>query len=104
MVDRTSIKKVDATLKLNALNEEIIEIVLLSKTYEINFTKEDQSYLRDFFKACIESALTENFEFEFKEDLSVKNEIVIRVARSYINDLNKEMKNCLEEINKSEDE
>ena len=99
MENNSSIKKVDAVLKMNSKNEEIIEIQL--NVYSFNFTKEDQSYLRDFFKVCILELLKEEFEFVFKKDESIKNEIIIRVSQEYIDDLNKELKSCLNEINKN---
>lgn len=101
MENNSSIKKVDAVLKMNSKNEEIIEIQLNGNVYSFNFTKEDQSYLRDFFKVCILELLKEEFEFVFKKDESIKNEIIIRVSQEYIDDLNKELKSCLNEINKN---
>ena len=101
MANEAVIKKIDALLRLNSSNEEIIEISLSTKIYEINFTKDDQSYLRDFFKDCIDALLKDSFELEFKSDGSVKNAVIIKVAEEYINDLNSEIKNCITEINKN---
>lgn len=104
MEKNNSIRKIDATLKMNSKNEEIIEIKLNDNVYSFNFTQEDQSYLRDFFKVCILELLNKEFEFTFKKDESVKNEIIIKVSQEYINDLNKELKSCIVEINKKANE
>ncbi len=100
MENDDDIKKISATLKMNSSNEEGIEITLTKKTYFISFVKEDQSYLRDFFKDCIDELLNHTFEFEFQKDESIKNEIIIKVSEDYIRDLNKELASCAAEINK----
>ena len=101
MESAKEIKKVEAVLRLNERNEEVIEICIAGNTYNLNFTKENQSYLRDFFKACIAELLKQEFQFVFKKDDSVKNEIIIKISEEYINDLNKELNSCLLEINKN---
>lgn len=100
MENNNMIKEVDAVLKMNEAGEEIIEIKLNGSTYSLNFTKEDQSYLRDFFKVCILELLKNEFELVLKKDDSVKNEIIVKVSEDYINDLNKELKICISEITK----
>lgn len=97
-------EKVKAVLKLNANNEEVIEIILDEQAFQINFTKEDQSELRDFFKFCIEKLLKEPFELEYSQDSSIDNQLIIKVAKEYINDLNTEIKQCLEDIVNNTDE
>ena len=97
-------KTIDAVLKINSSDEEVIEMAIGEEIYCLNFTKEDQSYLRDFFKKCIDELLKNPFVFEFKKDPSIKNEVLIKVASDYITDLNKELNNCIEEINRNSDE
>ena len=94
----TAIKEIEAVLKLNTRNEEVIEVVLNGIIYELNFTKEDQSYLRDFFKQTLEIALNDPFIFKFSNDGTVQNAIIIKVADEYIKELNTELANCLSEI------
>lgn len=101
MENNNLIKQVDAVLKMNKAGEEIIEIMLNGSTYSLNFTKEDQSYLRDFFKVCILELLKNEFKLVLKKDDSVKNEIIIKVSEDYINELNKELKSCFSEITKN---
>ena len=103
MESENKVKQITAVLKLNSSNEEIIEIPINGITYSLNFTKEDQTYLRDFFKVCINELFVNEFEFTLDVDDVVKNEIIIRVAKEYIHDLNNELKSCLAEINKKTD-
>ena len=104
MESESKVKQIITVLKLNSSNEEIIEIPFNGSTYSLNFTKEDQTYLRDFFKVCINELLVNEFEFTLNIDDAVKNEIIIRVAKEYIRDLNNELKSILAEINKEKND
>ena len=73
-------------------NKEVLYCRIDDNDYFLDFTNENQDYLRSFFNLIIHKLKYEKIQFVFDEDnSSIKNEMLISVSKEYINDLNTEI-------------
>lgn len=75
---------------------DIIELYF-DEILEINLSKNEQSDLKKVFANMVKSALKEKFEIKLDIDDSSCNQIIIAIAKGYIDELNKELKSLYEE-------
>lgn len=90
-------KIIKATLKHKAEDDTDVIELGFDNTIEINLSKNEQSNLREIFSNMLKNALAEKFNFELNIDNSSNNQIIIEIAKGYIEELNKELNNLYEE-------
>ncbi len=98
-MDTTSI---DFILKKDEAGHEIMECEIDGSSYQLDFTSENQDYLRGFFMAAIRHLQKEKFHFRYTKEEDFANTILEEVARDYISRLNMELDSVfggLEELN-----
>ena len=96
------ITSIDFTLKRNDDGCEIMECKIDGNTFQLDFTSENQDYLRGFFMAAIRHLRKEKFHFRYTKEEDFANTILEEVARDYISRLNMELDSVfggLEELN-----
>ena len=100
-MENTDITSIDFILKKSSDNREIMECRLNDNTYELDFTSDNQDYLRSFFMAVISKLQTEKFCFKYVKDENFSNTILEEVANDYVSHLNMELESVaagLEEL------
>ena len=96
------ITSIDFTLKRNDDGCEIMECIIDGNTFQLDFTSENQDYLRGFFMAAIRHLQKERFHFQYNKADDFTNAILEEVARDYISRLNSELDSVfggLQELN-----
>ena len=97
----TDTTSIDFTLKKNDDSHEILECKLDENTYQLDFTSDNQDYLRNFFMASIRHLQKERFHFRYVKEDGFSNAILEEVASDYVAHLNMELDsvfNGLEEL------
>ena len=98
-------KTINVSLTINSLNEEVLKFIFDSLEYELNFVSEDQTCIRNLFKSLLENIYKfDDFEITYSVDEQVKNDTIKKVAKGYVDDLEKEIKSCILEIKKRRNE
>ena len=98
-MDTTSI---DFILKRSDDGREIMECVLEESVFQLDFTSDNQDYLRSFFMAAIRRLQKEKFNFKYDKAEDFSNTILEEVASDYVARLNEELDSVyggLEELN-----
>ena len=91
----TDTTNIDFTLKKSDDGREIMECEIDGNTYQLDFTTENQDYLRSFFMAAIRHLQKEKFHFKYKKADGFINTILEEVARDYVSRLNMELDSVL---------
>ena len=89
-------KKINALLYMKDNGENIIKLEF-PDIIEVNLSKNEQSGLRNAFSKILENILKEKIIFEFICDEDYKNQLIIDVAKCYINELNIELERLYNE-------
>ena len=89
-------KEIVARLYMKASGENIIELQF-DEIVEINLSKNEQSGLKDAFTKMTENALKEKYILKFTKDEKFQNQLILDVAKCYIEELNKELMKLYEE-------
>ena len=98
-------KTINVSLTINNLNEEVLIFKFDNLEYELNFVSEDQTGIRNLFKSLLENIYKfDDFEISYSVDEQVKNDTIKKVAKGYVDDLEKEIKSCILEIKKRRNE
>ena len=98
-MDTTSI---DFILKRSGDGREIMECVLEESVFQLDFTSDNQEYLRSFFMAAIRHLQKEKYRFKYVKEEDFSNTILEEVASDYVARLNMELDSVyggLEELN-----
>lgn len=98
-MDTTSI---DFILKRSDDGREIMECVLEESVFQLDFTSDNQEYLRSFFMAAIRHLQKEKYHFKYVKAEDFSNTILEEVASDYVTHLNMELDSVfggLEELN-----
>ena len=82
---------IDFTLKTGDDGCEIMECEIDGNTFQLDFTSENQDYLRFFFMAAIRHLQKEKFQFQYNKADGFTNTILEEVARDYVSRLNMEL-------------
>lgn len=82
---------IDFTLKKGDDGREIMECEIDGETYHLDFTSENQDYLRNFFMVAIRHLQKEKFHFQYNKAEDFTNTILEEVARDYVSRLNMEL-------------
>ncbi len=85
------ITNIDFTLKKGDGGREIMECEIEGEVYRLDFTSENQDYLRSFFMAAIRHLQKERFHFQYNKADDFTNTILEEVARDYVSRLNMEL-------------
>ena len=89
-------KKINAFLYMKDNGESVIKLEF-PDVIEVNLSKNEQSGLKKAFSKILENALNEKFTFEFTCDETYKNQIIIDVAKCYIDELSTELEKLYSE-------
>ncbi|MCR4698525.1 MAG: hypothetical protein K5762_04070 [Bacilli bacterium] len=92
-----NIEKIDFTLTTDS-GKEGLKTTIDGKEFFIDFTNEDQTSLRDFFAIVLKQLEKNLFNFEFIDPDIVKNEMLKKVSKEYIDMLNNEINVVYQEI------
>ncbi len=98
----TDITSIDFVLKRSDDGREIMECVLEDSIFQLDFTSENQDYLRSFFMAAIRHLQKEKYHFNYVKAEGFSNTILEEVASDYVTHLNMELDSVfggLEELN-----
>ena len=98
-MDTTSI---DFILKKGDEGREVMECVFEDTTFQLDFTSDNQEYLRRFFMAAIRRLQKEKYHFKYVKADNFSNTILEEVASDYVTHLNMELDAVfggLEELN-----
>lgn len=85
------ITSIDFILKKNDDGSEIMTCDLDGNTYQLDFTSENQDYLRGFFMAVIRHLQKERIHFKYMKTDDFSNILLEEVAKDYVSNLNKEI-------------
>ena len=94
------ITNIDFTLKKGDDNHEIMDCEIEGDVYRLDFTTENQDYLRGFFMAAIRHLQKEKFHFRYVKSEDFTNIILEEVAKDYISRLNMELDSVTEGLEK----
>ena len=97
-MDTTSI---DFILKKSDDGREIMECELEDTLFQLDFTSDNQDYLRGFFMTAIRCLQKGKYRFRYSKDVGFSNTILEEVASDYVNQLNMELESVaagLEEL------
>lgn len=85
------ITNIDFTLKKSSDGREIMECEIDGIVYQLDFTSDNQDYLRGFFMAVIQHLQKEKFHFRYTKVDNFTNSILEEVANDYVTRLNMEL-------------
>lgn len=91
MENMDSITEIEMLLKKDNNGNEILSCQINEKQFSIDFTEEDQAYLKQFFMTIIKELKNNKIHFVLNEIGSLNNELLLNVSKEYINDLNCEI-------------
>ena len=98
----TDITSINFILKKNDDGREVMECVFEDVTFQLDFTSDNQEYLRSFFMAAIRHLQREKYHFNYVKVDCFSNTSLEEVARDYVTRLNMELDSVyggLEELN-----
>ena len=75
-----------------------MECELEGNTYQLDFTSDNQDYLRSFFMAAIRHLKIEKFHFKYLKSDEFSNTILEEVAGDYVSRLNMELDSVFDGI------
>ena len=105
MENTDSIFEIEMIFEKDDSDNEVLTCQIDDKQFVIDFTKDDQAYLKIFFLTVIKELKKNKFHFKLNESKNLNNVLLLEVSREYINDLNAEIDviyNNLQELSKLE--
>ena len=100
-MENMDITSIDFILKKSDDGREIMECELEDTLFQLDFTSDNQDYLRGFFMTAIRLLQKEKFRFRYVKDVAFSNTILEEVADDYVKQLNMELESVaagLEEL------
>ena len=101
-MENMDITSIDFILKKSDEGREIMECELEDTLFQLDFTSDNQDYLRGFFMTAIRHLQKGKYRFRYVKDVGFSNTILEEVASDYVNQLNLELQSVaagLEELN-----